>query len=165
MTQIKTYKFIQILLIMGLITFTISVFSEHAKNEYTDLINNNLLVAFGKVLLSIDANQDAQADQYGMLMSEAQQLLDATLDLKERKNFWSAIVSIFFMCTMICNVTALLLIERTWGIIECNSTRTPSNEATIDPRVKLTKLKNMFDAGLITKEEYDKKKADILVSI
>lgn len=34
-----------------------------------------------------------------------------------------------------------------------------------DPMAKLTKLKNMFDAGLITQEEYDKKKADILASM
>ena len=34
-----------------------------------------------------------------------------------------------------------------------------------DPMAKLTKLKNMFDAGLITQEEYDKKKADVLASM
>ncbi|MCX6678988.1 MAG: PH domain-containing protein [Methanothrix sp.] len=34
-----------------------------------------------------------------------------------------------------------------------------------DPMAKLTKLKNMFDAGLITQEEYDKKKAEILASM
>jgi len=34
-----------------------------------------------------------------------------------------------------------------------------------DPMAKLTKLKNMFDAGLITQEEYDKKKAEILSSM
>jgi hypothetical protein len=30
---------------------------------------------------------------------------------------------------------------------------------------KLTKLKSLFDAGLITQEEYDKKKAEILSSM
>jgi uncharacterized protein YaiL (DUF2058 family) len=34
-----------------------------------------------------------------------------------------------------------------------------------DPMAKLTKLKNMLDAGLITQEEYDKKKADILANM
>jgi hypothetical protein len=34
-----------------------------------------------------------------------------------------------------------------------------------DPMAKLTKLKNMFDAGLITQDEYDKKKADILAAM
>jgi uncharacterized protein YaiL (DUF2058 family) len=34
-----------------------------------------------------------------------------------------------------------------------------------DPMAKLTKLKNMLDAGLITQEEYDKKKADILAAM
>lgn len=34
-----------------------------------------------------------------------------------------------------------------------------------DPMAKLTKLKNMLDAGLITQDEYDKKKADILASM
>ena len=41
---------------------------------------------------------------------------------------------------------------------------TPS-ATTDDPMAKLTKLKNMFDAGLITQEEYDKKKAEILSSM
>lgn len=36
---------------------------------------------------------------------------------------------------------------------------------TDDPMAKLTKLKNMFDAGLITQEEYGKKKAEILSSM
>lgn len=36
---------------------------------------------------------------------------------------------------------------------------------TDDPMAKLTKLKNMLDAGLITQEEFDKKKADILASM
>lgn len=34
-----------------------------------------------------------------------------------------------------------------------------------DPMAKLTKLKSLFDAGLITQEEYDKKKAEILSSM
>lgn len=34
-----------------------------------------------------------------------------------------------------------------------------------DPMAKLTKLKNMLDAGLITQEEYDRKKADILAAL
>jgi membrane protease subunit (stomatin/prohibitin family) len=34
-----------------------------------------------------------------------------------------------------------------------------------DPMAKLTKLKNMLDAGLITQTEYDKKKADILAAM
>ncbi len=34
-----------------------------------------------------------------------------------------------------------------------------------DPMAKLTKIKNMFDAGLITQEEFDKKKAEILAQI
>lgn len=34
-----------------------------------------------------------------------------------------------------------------------------------DPMAKLTKLKSLFDASLITQEEYDKKKAEILSSM
>lgn len=34
-----------------------------------------------------------------------------------------------------------------------------------DPMAKLTKLKNLFDAGLINQEEYDKKKTEILASM
>ena len=40
-----------------------------------------------------------------------------------------------------------------------------SAAAADDPMAKLTKLKNMFDAGLITQEEFDKKKAEILASL
>jgi hypothetical protein len=43
------------------------------------------------------------------------------------------------------------------GATSGNSTAT-----TDDPLAKLTKLKNMLDAGLITQEEFDKKKAEIL---
>jgi uncharacterized protein YqfA (UPF0365 family) len=42
---------------------------------------------------------------------------------------------------------------------------TQPTPVTDDPMSKLTKLKNMFDAGLINQEEYDKKKADILATM
>jgi len=42
---------------------------------------------------------------------------------------------------------------------------TQSAATADDPMAKLTKLKNMFDAGLITQDEYDRKKADILSSM
>jgi hypothetical protein len=52
------------------------------------------------------------------------------------------------------------------GHIVIGSGSTGTSTATADdPMAKLTKLKNMFDAGLITQEEYDKKKADILASM
>jgi len=41
----------------------------------------------------------------------------------------------------------------------------PISPTSDDPMAKLTKLKNMFDAGLITQEEYDTKKAEILSSM
>jgi hypothetical protein len=50
-------------------------------------------------------------------------------------------------------------------LIGSGSSGTPSSTSTDDPMAKLTKLKNMFDAGLITQEEYDKKKAEILSSM
>jgi hypothetical protein len=50
-------------------------------------------------------------------------------------------------------------------VIGSGSTGTPSSTTADDPMAKLTKLKNMFDAGLITQEEYDKKKAEILSSM
>ena len=50
-------------------------------------------------------------------------------------------------------------------VIGSGSSGTPSSTTTDDPMAKLTKLKNMFDAGLITQEEYDKKKAEILSSM
>jgi uncharacterized protein YaiL (DUF2058 family) len=34
-----------------------------------------------------------------------------------------------------------------------------------DPMAKLTKLKNMLDAGLITQEEYDKKRGELLAAM
>lgn len=40
-----------------------------------------------------------------------------------------------------------------------------STGSTEDPMAKLTKLKSLFDAGLITQDEYDKKKAEILSSM
>jgi hypothetical protein len=49
-------------------------------------------------------------------------------------------------------------------VIGTGSTGTPEATAS-DPMAKLTKLKNMFDAGLITQDEYDKKKAEILSSL
>jgi hypothetical protein len=50
-------------------------------------------------------------------------------------------------------------------VIGSSNTGTSSTATADDPMVKLTKLKNMFDAGLITQEEYDKKKAEILASM
>ena len=50
-------------------------------------------------------------------------------------------------------------------VIGSGSTGTTSTATADDPMAKLTKLKNMFDAGLITQEEYDKKKAEILSSM
>jgi hypothetical protein len=50
-------------------------------------------------------------------------------------------------------------------VIGSGSTDTSSSKTVEDPMAKLTKLKNMFDAGLITQEEYDKKKAEILSSM
>ena len=50
-------------------------------------------------------------------------------------------------------------------VIGSGSTGTASTATADDPMAKLTKLKNMFDAGLITQEEYDKKKAEILSSM
>ncbi len=41
----------------------------------------------------------------------------------------------------------------------------PGTPSADDPMAKLTKLKNLFDAGLITQDEYDKKKAEILSSM
>jgi len=56
--------------------------------------------------------------------------------------------------------------EKKAGHIEIGSGSTGTPAATADdPMAKLTKLKNMFDAGLITQEEYDKKKAEILSSL
>jgi hypothetical protein len=43
-------------------------------------------------------------------------------------------------------------------------TGTPLTTAD-DPMAKLTKLKNVFDAGLITQEEYNNKKSEILSSM
>lgn len=44
------------------------------------------------------------------------------------------------------------------------SAGTMSASTADDPMAKMTKLKNMFDAGLITQEEFDTKKAEILAS-
>ena len=64
------------------------------------------------------------------------------------------------------NLIALLLIFRIWEEIgTIYDTRTLSTETTVDPVAKLTKLKKTLDAGLITQDEFDKKKADILASM
>jgi hypothetical protein len=44
-------------------------------------------------------------------------------------------------------------------------TGSQSTAVADDPMAKLTKLKTLFDAGLISQEEYDKKKAEILASM
>ena len=51
------------------------------------------------------------------------------------------------------------------GHIVIGSSSAGTTATADDPMAKLTKLKNMFDAGLITQEEYDKKKAEILASM
>lgn len=51
------------------------------------------------------------------------------------------------------------------GHIVIGSTEASPSKTSDDPMAKLTKLKNLFDAGLITQEEYDKKKAEILASM
>jgi hypothetical protein len=42
---------------------------------------------------------------------------------------------------------------------------TQPSSTSDDPMAKLTKLKNLFDAGLITQDEYNKKKSEILASM
>jgi hypothetical protein len=50
-------------------------------------------------------------------------------------------------------------------VIGSGNTGTQTTATSDDPMAKLTKIKNMLDAGLITQEEYDKKKAEILASL
>lgn len=45
------------------------------------------------------------------------------------------------------------------------SAGTQSSSISDDPMAKLTKLKNLFDAGLITQDEYNNKKSEILASM
>jgi hypothetical protein len=51
------------------------------------------------------------------------------------------------------------------GHIVIGSTEATSRETAEDPMAKLTKLKGLFDASLITEEEYNKKKAEILSTL
>ena len=150
--------------IVASIVRLVSFIQETSSQRAMSYVLSHIFLALGYAVVALAACQKKTACKYG-LISVAPFMVGVVLSNTHGFRFWSSVQFSVqdFLIVVSPIIMACIVLENVAQEQTTKMVKKPSKTAKSDNRIEeLTKLKELLDTGVITQEEFDAKKKQIL---